>query len=184
MANERRGTAGRLWPRWLLLGAYVAAVYAFLPYGPAFGKGLGATTGGAWLLGPGIIVLATAGALALLVLLGRRGAPPWAYGALVGAAVTYVVAFSWLQSRHLERTHLPEYGVVAWLAWRAVGPLVPGTAAGYGAAAALGAAIGYGDELLQRLVPGRVYDPRDIAMNALGAILGIIVLAAVRARRP
>src|SRR5262249_8040237 len=108
----------------------------------------------------------------------------WAYGMLIGAAVTYVVAFSWLQSQHLERTHLPEYGVIAWLAWRAVAPLVPGTATGYGVAAALRAAIGDGDELLQRIVPGRVYDPRDIAMNALGAVLGVLVLAAVHARRP
>ena len=169
--------------RWLVLGAYVAAVYAFLPYGPALGRALAGSAPGAWLLGPGIIVLAVAGALGLLLMLRRNGAPGWAYGTLAGASVTYVVAFSWLRSRHLERTHLPEYGIAAWLAWRAVHPLVPGALAGYGAAALLGAAIGYCDELLQLVVPGRVYDPRDIAMNALGAMLGVVVLAAVRARR-
>src|SRR5439155_15393092 len=89
--------------------------------------------------------------------------------------------FSWLRARHLERTHLPEYGVAAWLAWRAVGPLVLGRVPGYVAAATLGAAIGLGDELLQAVTPGRVYDIRDVAMNALGALLGIVVLAIIRA---
>jgi len=30
-------------------------------------------------------------------------------------------------------------------------------------------------------VPGRVYDLRDVAMNALGAVLGVLVLAVARA---
>ena len=51
----------------------------------------------------------------------------------------------------------------------------------YAAAAGAGAAIGYGDELLQGILPGRYYDLRDVAMNALGAVLGILVLAAARA---
>jgi VanZ family protein len=51
------------------------------------------------------------------------------------------------------------------------------------AGAALGSAIGYGDELLQAVVPGRHYDLRDVAMNALGAVLGMVVLAAAQSGR-
>ncbi len=167
-----------------MLAGYVALVYAGLPYGPWIGRALARTTLGAWVLGPGLPALALLGAAALCLVLRRHRAPVWAYGALGVAAVGYAVAFSWLRSRHLERTHLPEYGLAAFLAWRAVAPHVSGTVAGYAAAVVLGAGIGYGDELLQRLVPGRVYDVRDIAMNALGALLGVTVLAAVRARRP
>jgi integral membrane sensor domain MASE1 len=115
-----------------------------------------------------------------MVVLVRRRSPPWAYAALAGAAATYVVAFSWLRSAHLERTHLPEYGVAAWLSWRALHPLVPHAFAGYAAAAVLAAAIGYVDELIQWVLPGRVYDLRDVAMNALGAVLGALLLAALR----
>jgi VanZ like family len=113
----------------------------------------------------------------------RRRAPLWAFMALAGAGVAYGLALSWLRAQHLERTHLPEYGIAAWLAWRAIVPLVPAPFPSYATAALLAAAIGLGDELLQAITPGRVYDIRDVAMNALGAVLGMVVIAAVRAER-
>jgi len=169
--------------RWVALGCYVGAIYGTLPFGPRLGLRLVRTGPGGWLLGPGLPILAVAGALIVMVALRRRRAPAWAYGLLAACAVSYVVAFSWLRAQHLERTHLLEYGVAAWLSWRAIGPLVPGPVAGYGAAAALAAAIGYGDELVQGILPGRYYDLRDVAMNALGALLGVLVLAAARSGR-
>ena len=164
----------------MVLGAYVVLIYALLPYGPKIGLGILRTGPGGWLLGRGLPTLAVVGAVAVMIVLVRRRSPPWAYAVLAGAAATYVVAFSWLRSAHLERTHLPEYGVAAWLSWRAVHPLVPHAIAGYAAAAALAAAIGYVDELIQWILPGRVYDLRDVVMNALGAVLGALVLAALR----
>ncbi len=158
-------------------------IYALLPYGPRIGLGLLRTGPGGWLLGRGLPILAIAGALLVMRVLVRRHAPPWAYAALAIAAATYVIAFSWLRSAHLERTHLPEYGLAAWLAWRALHPLVPNAIAGYAAAAVLAATIGYVDELIQWILPGRVYDLRDIGMNALGAALGTLVLAALRSGR-
>jgi hypothetical protein len=169
--------------RWLPLGLYVAAIYASLPLGPRVGLSLARTAPGGWLLGPGLPLIAVVGGVSLMAVLRRRRAPLWAYAALTCAAAGYLLAFSWLRAQRLERTHLPEYGVAAWLAWRAVVPLVPGAVAGYAAAAALGIAIGYGDELLQVVLPGRYYDIRDVAMNALGAVLGVMVIAAARAGR-
>jgi hypothetical protein len=168
--------------RWVVLGCWVAAIYLSLPFGPRFGLAFLRTAPGAWLLGPGLTVAAVAGAGVLMVALRRRRAPLWAFAALLGAGAAYALAFSWLRAQRLERTHLPEYGIVAWLAWRALDPLLPGRVAAYAAAAALGAAIGYGDELLQGLLPGRYYDLRDVALNALGAALAVVVLAAARAR--
>lgn len=173
-----------MWRQWAALGCYVGVVYASLPLGPRIGLKLIRTAPGAWLIGPGLLLLVAGGAAILMAALWRRRAPLWAYAALAAAAAGYGLAFSWLRAQHLERTHLPEYGVAAWLAWRAVDPLLPGTLPAYAAAAALGAAIGYGDELLQGVLPGRVYDLRDVAMNAVGAVLGIVVLAAARAGRP
>jgi hypothetical protein len=171
-----------VWARWGALALYVAAVYAILPYGPRIGLGVVRTAVGFWLLGPGLATLTVGALVALLGVLRRRGAPAWSYAVLVVSGVAYVVAFSWLRAQRLERTHLPEYGIAAWLAWRALDPLVPGRLAGYGLAVLLGAIIGLCDELLQSVTPGRVYDPRDIGMNALGALLGTVVLAALQAR--
>jgi hypothetical protein len=170
--------------RWAALLLYVVAIYGSLPFGPRLGTRVLRSAPGGWLLGPGLPLLALAGAAVLAVALRRRRAPAWAYAALGVAGVAYALAFSWLRAQHLERTHLPEYGIAAWLAWRAVDPLARGTFAAYAAAAVLAAAIGYGDELIQRVLPGRVYDVRDVAMNALGAVLGVVVLAAARAGRP
>ncbi|HJQ85095.1 MAG TPA: VanZ family protein, partial [Candidatus Binatia bacterium] len=149
--------------------------------GPRIGLPLLRTAPGGWLLGPGLVLATLAGAALLVVSLRRRHAPAWAYLALGVAAIGYAVAFSSLRAARLERTHLPEYGLVAFLAWRALEPIVPRTFAGYAAAAALGAAIGYGDELIQGALPGRFYDLRDVGMNAVGALLGILVVAAARA---
>jgi hypothetical protein len=167
--------------RWAALGCYVGLIYASLPLGPRVGLTLLRSTLGAWVLGPGLPLLAAAGAGWLMLGLRRRRAPLAAYSALAAAAAGYLLAFSWLRAQHLERTHLPEYGMAAWLAWRAIDPMLPGTVPAYVAAAGMAAAIGYGDELLQGVIPGRYYDLRDVAMNALGAVLGVVVLAAVRA---
>jgi hypothetical protein len=170
--------------RWVVFGCWVAAIYASLPVGPRVGLAVLRTTVGSWVLGPGLTVAAVAGAGILIVTLRRRGAPRWTYATIAGAGVAYALAFAWLRAQQLERTHLLEYGIVAWLAWRALEPMIPGRVAGYAAAAVLASAVGWGDELLQRIVPGRYYDLRDVAMNALGAVLAMVVLAALDAHGP
>jgi len=171
------------WRPWSALALYVVVLYGLLPFGPAIGLGAIRTAPGAWLLGPGLVVIGAIAGVALLVFLWRRGAPPWAFAALVLAAIGYAAVFTSLRAQRLERTHLAQYGITAWLAWRAVTPHVGDGLAAYAAAALLGTAIGWGDELIQALLPNRVYDLRDVALNAAGAVLGIVVLAACRAER-
>jgi hypothetical protein len=167
--------------RWASLLAYTALVYVTLPAGVPASRLVLRSAAGAWLFGPGLVVVLAAGAIGLVAVLRRRRAPAHGWALLALTTAGYAGALWWLEAQRLERIHLPEYGLLAWLAWRAVGPLVPGVG-GWAATALLGSAIGWGDELLQALTPGRVYDLRDVAANALGVVLGLLLLATLRAR--
>src|SRR5262245_21252149 len=72
--------------RWAALVLYVVAIYASLPFGPRLGTRILRSAPGGWLLGPGLPLIAVAGAAVLVVVLWRRRAPAWAYAALVSAA--------------------------------------------------------------------------------------------------
>src|SRR5207244_13445842 len=120
---RRRPTAA--WAARAALAAYTAAIYAFLPYGPRFGLALVRTRFGSWLLGPGIGLGVAVATVGVVFVLWRRRAPRWAYAALTAAGLSYGLALSWLRAQHLERTHLPEYGIAAWLASRAGVPSLP-----------------------------------------------------------
>ena len=167
--------------RWLGLGAYTALLYGLLPFGPAIGRAVQNTATGRFVLGRGAAWIVALGAIAIVVRLRRRAAPAsaWLLAALVG--VGYALALGWLRAVRLERVHLPEYGIAAWLAWRALVPSLGDRWPVYGAAWVLAAAIGWGDELVQSVTPGRYYDVRDIGANALGAGLGVLALAVWRA---
>ena len=149
-----------------------------LPYGPRLGLALLRTAAGAWLLGPGLgVVVAAARARAGRDARAGRARRAWAYVALArrrGAAtlVAFVVAprRSASSGRTCRSTASPPGSPGG--RWRRS---CPDRLAGYAAAAALGAAIGCGDELVQAVLPGRVYDLRDVAMNAVGAVLGVVV---------
>jgi hypothetical protein len=170
--------------RWLALCAYAALLYGLLPYGPAMGRAVQASAIGTWFLGRGIVAIVLAGAFVMAVRLRRREAPPIAW-ALTGAAVLgYALALLWLRAIRLERVHLPEYGIVAALAWWALVPRFGDRWPAYVAAAVIATAIGWGDELIQSVTPGRYYDLRDVAANAVGATLGTIVIAVWRWGQP
>jgi len=169
--------------RWAALGAYTLAIYATLPWAPRLARPVVRSAVGGWLLGPGSAVLAVAAAGALGLRLRRRRAPARAWAALALALLGAAGGLAWLGGQRIERIHLPEYALAAVLAWRALAPSIAGEGAAYVAAAALAGAIGWGDELLQKITPGRVYDLRDVAANALGAVLGVLALAALRAQR-
>jgi VanZ family protein len=101
----------------------------------------------------------------VLPLLLRLGLPPDAAAALHGAG--RVVG------------HLVAYGLFAVLALRAFRGDGPPSRAAVAAAAVASLALACLDEGLQSVAPGRGSGPRDVAIDALGAAIG---LAAVLAR--
>jgi hypothetical protein len=166
--------------RWGLLAVYVAGVYASIPYTPKLGNAFVATAVGGWLFGPGLLLVVLLGAAGLLSWLRSRGAPLWAYLliGLVGGAYFHILGS--LAVRPLERVHLPEYGIAACLAWFAVRSHRVSALAAFAATFLLTAVIGWGEEVVQYFVPGRFYDWRDVALNALSAWLALLVLVALR----
>ena len=82
-----------------------------------------------------------------------------------------------------ERTHLIEYGVVALLIHAALseradgGGRVPAPAL----LAVLGTAlVGVLDEIIQGVLPGRVFDPWDILFNCLAGLVAVVAIVALR----
>lgn len=107
--------------------------------------------------------------------------------ALVGVIAVYVLLLTRLTSV-AERSHLMEYGVVAILMHAA---LMERSGAGRVRRPALvavsaTAVLGIVDELIQLVIPERVFDPVDILFNVIAAFLavsGAVVLGWARTRR-
>jgi VanZ family protein len=72
--------------------------------------------------------------------------------------------------------HLSEYAILALLLFRALGREVP--------AFVLGFAYAVSDEIHQEFVRGRHASPFDVAVDAAGLALGLLLLHATRLRPP
>lgn len=99
---------------------------------------------------------------------GRRPRALWRLAALFSGV-------GWLSSRFepSEAIHFPEYGASAVLAFRMLGHRLSDPRRLYAAAAALTAAAGGFDEVLQGILPNRYYDLRDVGLNALAGAMGL-----------
>jgi hypothetical protein len=147
--------------------------------------------------------LAAAAGTALLL---RERPRPAEVALLAAAAGVYVL---WLRQLSIlqERIHLIEYGALGALVYAALrerwaAPVEPSRDAASSTppappappvplrrwqlwpavwAIVIAGAAGWGDELVQAVLPNRVYDLRDVATNAEAAALCVLVVAA-RAR--
>ena len=100
---------------------------------------------------------------------------------LLGA---YVALTRFVQTPE-EQVHFLQYGLVGILFLRAVRRHVPSTVGAYAAALTIASIVGWGDEILQGHVAGRHYDVRDIQLNIISSLLGLMVfLIAAETGRP
>jgi len=114
--------------------------------------------------------------------------PSWReIGVALAVTAVYLIAIFRVETPE-ERTHLIEYSLVAILIHQALiersrqGGYVPQPAV---LAIDLTALIGWVDEGIQWIMPNRIYDIRDVAFNALAALMAIVaslVLERVRRR--
>jgi len=159
--------------RWTLLALYTAGIFLSLPYTPLFVKWSNARFGpeAAIFVVGGVLTLA--GAILVRRLKKTRAAFPWPHLALAALGLASWGAWQILASSPIGRVHLPEYALLAILAGWAVGGGIP-AALGSGIAAA---SVGFLDELVQLVTPGRFFDWWDVALNVAAASLGALACA-------
>ncbi len=168
--------------RGVVLVLYTAGIFLSLPYTPRLVKWSNARLGPAAAIAAVGAVLTFAGALLVHRLWRARAAWPWPHLALAALGLASWAAWRLLASSPIGRIHLPEYGLLAILAAHAVGGGI-GTALVCGIAAA---GVGFLDELVQLVTPGRVFDWWDVTLNVAAALLGGLTCSWWRwtARRP
>jgi hypothetical protein len=152
--------------RWVLLCAYIFLIYSTL--------GLV----GGWseiLCEQGLAQIITGPAIALFLFLtivwGWQRASRKQRLGRVGIGILLFTAALWVNFPE-ERIHLAEYGLLGlMLGWAFAGDdRWPGS---WPLAVALAWMIGWGDELIQAVLPNRVYDVRDIVLNGLAGMAGL-----------
>ena len=127
-------------------------------------------------LAEGAFILACVLVLVVVVTQGLSRVPGVVEIAMaLGVAVVYGLVFVRM-TIPAERSHLVEFGIVAVLVYEALkerasaGRPVPAPAV---LAATLTAAAGVVDELLQGLMPSRVFDTTDMVFNTLAACMAV-----------
>jgi len=182
---------------WLLAVAVVLFIYAaayFVQFLLDALRTRGLLAAAVW----GTVIVAAAAGAAFVV---RERPGRWEVALLFAAAGAYLLFLRRLDIIQ-ERIHLIEYGAVGGLAYAALCERWAAPASVVGADGALTAlerprwqrwpaawailiatAAGWGDELVQAVLPNRHYDLRDVATNAEAAALLVLVLAARRKLR-
>lgn len=163
------------WGRWTLAAGWLLAVYASAPF---------ARLPVEFLRQRGVLAPTVGGSFGVILVLAvmaaarsRAGWPVWSVLS-VGAAI-YGLLLSRLELAE-ERLHFLQYGVLAVLIERALPPDRFRPLARIAIAAALTAAAGWGDELIQAVLPNRVYDLRDVGFNAAAGVIALSLLGAWR----
>ena len=162
------------WRPWAWLVLYVGLVYASLPFTPRVAEMFNTTASGRMVLtlGPFVAVVLLV-PLAVWLGYGRGRRPriaPW-------IVVLGLYAFVWgvLCEHPIEAVHVPQYGLMSVLIMRALRLSVsPGVA--YGGSVLLTTAVSFGNELMQGLLPNRVYDLRDVSMDGISGVMGLLVV--------
>ena len=73
-----------------------------------------------------------------------------------------------------ERIHLVQYGVLAYLVFNAFTVDCTGQQS-FGLAFCVTLGLGWGDEIIQSFTPGRFYDNKDVILNGVSGLLGLVL---------
>ena len=159
---------------WTWLVLYVALVYASSPFTPALVQALKANASGRALLTV-VPLLAVVALVPIAVRLGQARRGRVRIVPLLAIVALYAAVWSGLCRGAVEAVHLSQYGLMSILALRALRDMVSVPIA-YGGGVLLTVAASWGNELIQSVLPNRVYDLRDVALDGLSALLAVMVV--------
>jgi len=103
---------------------------------------------------------------------------------LLIAACIAAFSFAWKQPYMAEKTHILEYGLLAWLVMRDLVKIKTPIIKSVLIAFVFTALVGVLDEGFQKLLPWRVCEIRDMITNAISGALGIAVFCAGTKLKP
>ena len=83
----------------------------------------------------------------------------------------------------VEKIHFVEYGLLAYLVFDALKKMLPRNFL-YPVTLIAVTLIGWGDEIIQHFLPDRVYDLRDVWLNALSGLLILLSILVVEKLKP
>jgi len=172
--------------RWIVVFAYVALIYTTIPYTSRLWSAarerldVPYSTLAFYLLVPaGLIV-------ALIAVVATRF-QWWRLAGLAACGAVYYALYGNIFQTPGEKIHLLEYGLLSFIIlWAIDNQLVPpgrfDLARRVGLALLLAFLFGIWDETIQNYIPARHYDLRDIWINWLSSILGMIVCLLIQCR--
>lgn len=180
--DSRNPTAGSFKKKkslWLIIIVYVTVIYLTLPIMRPVLNFLYKTLGKDVLsLGVnGLLILAI---LSFLIFIFKNSNQGYGRQALILVILLVggVVAMGY--ERPEERLHFLEYGILGYLVLKAT---MNSWRLSVLSSFVLVSIIGIGDETIQRFLPNRVGDIRDVFMNSFGGLLGIGVMGVWNGKR-
>lgn len=165
---------------WGIAALWVGLIFSTLSILPSVWRALWVHTQGRIdYIGTLATASAVLGMAAFLVISCRR---VWPFLGLIALASVYGWLLINLSTSPAERLHLLEYGLLGFLIFRAL-LLDASTGRAYILAWIIATLIGLGDEGVQWILPTRVFEWADVALNAASSGLGLVAVALLRAGR-
>lgn len=184
MEKRETGRQTGAWRAWVLMAGWLLLVYGAIPLARDVQEFVAVRDGQHFFLWAPLLGLAAA-SVWLVRARARRSPQLSPLRVLVVVAVAGLfVGLVWsLRNNPEESLHCLQYAVLGGLLFRALRRHMGGYAL-FAAAAMAGVGLGIIDELIQWLVPTRTFDYRDLGINGLSVILGLVAIGALLGKRP
>jgi VanZ family protein len=150
-------------------------IFGTIPFGPELWSRLEGLLGFP-VRHAGVLCLLGLGTLLVpRVLAAARSTSPRALAGLLLAALGYTASLALVELTPAEKTHFLSYGLLAYLVYRA---LLLDLRAAWTAPVTVGlmGLLGLADEIIQYFVPTRIFEWKDVFLNALSGLLAVILV--------
>ncbi|OHC05914.1 MAG: hypothetical protein A2545_04695 [Planctomycetes bacterium RIFOXYD2_FULL_41_16] len=164
--------------RWGIVAIYTSALYVFLPFGPRFWRFVLGQWGDSINYLGLFLVFVLGGYFLLYLIFQKQVREISVYFAFILISFSCLAILKYMCSTGPERFHLLMYGILGCIIFWAFKNDVKKTRV-YFYTTILVFLLGTTDELIQGLLPMRVFDVKDIFMNCLSGGMGELFIAFV-----